>query len=267
MAQDLTVNIKTTSDVPQAMDKAKSAATGFDKQLGDIGKKFGSSFKDIFLGFAAPMVLLQGAISLISSVIAKAKQDAKDGLDLVAKGDTVFATSEEKRLAAYFKKKKAREEEEKLARIGVAESFREYVRTSPEGEKMIQDYAFENAGNQRGILARSGNFEELGRIDPAFMAMMMTAFNNSAEGKKAKEEFDAAEASSQKAGTFKGPEGFGSVIGVGANPVMEKMTQQNELLEEIKDILFQNMNINNGGAVPNPFTERVPVSMQKAGLS
>ena len=45
MAQDLTVNIKTTSDVPQAMDKAGAAASNFDKQLGDIGKKFSTSFK------------------------------------------------------------------------------------------------------------------------------------------------------------------------------------------------------------------------------
>jgi hypothetical protein len=95
MAQDLTVNIKTTSDVPQAMDKAKTATTGFGKQVEDIGKKFSTSFKDIFLGFAAPMVLLQGAISMISSAMAKAKQDAKDGLDLIAKGETVYASAEE----------------------------------------------------------------------------------------------------------------------------------------------------------------------------
>jgi hypothetical protein len=270
MAQDLTVNIKTTSDVPQAMGKASSAASNFDKQLGDIGKKFGSSFKDIFLGFAAPMVLLQGAIQMITSAIAKAKQDAKDGLDLVARGETVFATSEEKRLAAYFKAKKAREEEQKLAVIGVAESFREFVRTTPEGEKMVQDYAFENAGNQKGILARSGNFEELGKIDPAFMAMMMAAFNNSPEGKKAKDEAAASEAAAneaaKKAGSFKGPEGFGTVVGVGANPVMEKMTRQNELLEQIRMILEETSAATRSGSVPAPFTEAVPLTLQKSGL-
>jgi hypothetical protein len=100
--------------------------------------------------------------------------------------------------------------------------------------------------------------------DPGLQAAALEAFLNSEEGKAYKPIFEDKNA--DKAGTFKGPEGFGSVIGVGANPVMEKMTQQNELLQEIKDILFQNMNINNGGAVPNPFTERVPVSMQKAGI-
>ena len=83
MAQDLTVNIKTTSDVPQAMEKSKSAVVSFSKQVEDIQKKFSTAFKDIFLGFTAPMVLLQGTISIISNAIAKAKQDAKEGLDLL----------------------------------------------------------------------------------------------------------------------------------------------------------------------------------------
>ena len=40
MAQDLTVNIKTTSDVPAAMEKSKSAVVSFSKQIEDIQKKF-----------------------------------------------------------------------------------------------------------------------------------------------------------------------------------------------------------------------------------
>jgi len=51
MAQDLTVNIKTTSDVPQAMDKAKSATVSFGKQVEDIQKKFSTAFKDIAFAF------------------------------------------------------------------------------------------------------------------------------------------------------------------------------------------------------------------------
>jgi hypothetical protein len=69
MAQSLELNIKTTSDVPKAMDKAKSATVSFGKQVEDIQKKFSTGFKDIFLGFTAPMVLLQSAISYISASI------------------------------------------------------------------------------------------------------------------------------------------------------------------------------------------------------
>ena len=72
-------------------------------------------------------------------------------------------------------------------------------------------------------------------------------------------------AEEKKAGTFKGPEGFGTVVGVGANPVLEKMTRQNEIMEEIKLILQEQFIINRGGIVPSPFTERVPLTLQKIG--
>jgi hypothetical protein len=61
-----------------------------------------------------------------------------------------------------------------------------------------------------------------------------------------------------KAGSFKGPEGFGSVIGVGANPVIEAMTKQTEILEGIKKAIE---NQAPGGGVPPPFTEK-PVTMR-----
>jgi hypothetical protein len=70
MAQDLTVNIKTTSDVPQAMDKAKTATVGLSKQVEDIQKKFSTSFKDIFLSVLGPMALFGTAIALIGRIIA-----------------------------------------------------------------------------------------------------------------------------------------------------------------------------------------------------
>ena len=65
MAQELTVNIKTTSDVPQAMDRAKSATVSFGKQVDDIQKKFSMAFKDVFLSVLGPMALI--GIAIITS--------------------------------------------------------------------------------------------------------------------------------------------------------------------------------------------------------
>jgi hypothetical protein len=90
MAQDLTVNIKTTSDVPQAMDKAKAATVGFGKQVDDIGKKFSMAFKDIAFAFVAPLVLLNSTISFISGAIAKAAQDAKDAMAFAERGESKY---------------------------------------------------------------------------------------------------------------------------------------------------------------------------------
>ena len=267
MAQDLTVNIKTTSDVPQAMSKAGAAASGFNKQLGDIGNKFSNSFKDIFLGFAAPMVLLQGAIQMITSAIAQAKQDAKEGLDLIAKGETVFATTEEKKMATLFKAKKQREEELKLIEAGKQEMTRQFLTETKEGQGMAQRIVSGAVSAQ----LPAPSIDQMSKMKDV-QGEALDRFLKSPEGAEyakilAEEDAKAASKDAQKPGTFKGPEGFSNVVGVGANPVLEKMTRQNEIMEEIKIILQEQSIINRGGQVPHPFTENVPLTMQKAGLT
>jgi hypothetical protein len=259
MAQDLTVNIKTTSDVPQAMGKAGAAASGFDKQLGDIGKKFGSSFKDIFLGFTAPMVILQSLIGAISSAIEKAKQDAKEGLDLIAKGETVFATTDEAKMARFLKMKAATEKEAEQVKAGRQSMTETFLTETDTGKKILQSER-EKQGPDAYV-----NPKILSMVKE-YQDMALEAFLNSEEGKKYAPIFEA-EQNKLKPGTFKGPDGFSNVVGVGANPVMEKMTRQNEIMEEIKIILQEQFILNRNGTVPAPFTERVPISMQKAGLS
>ena len=249
--------MKTTSDVPQAMDKAKTAVVSFSKQVEDIQKKFSTAFKDIFLGFTAPMVILQGVISYITSQIEKAKQDAKEGLDLIATGESKLATTEEAKMAAFFKRRKALEEERKLIEAGQTEITKQIL-TNPE----FRDF---NPGEDiKRRLAAGESIDSVAK-DKELQRRAMEFFQTTEEGKKAMQE--ALPDTGAKAGTFKGPEGFGTVVGVGANPVMEKMTRQNELLEEIRDLTFQQMNLNNGGNVPSPFTERVPLTLQKMGIA
>jgi len=245
MAQDLTVNIKTTSDVPQAMEKAKKATDNFDKQLGGIGAKFSNSFKDIFLGFTAPMVILQSLIGAISGAIEKAKQDAREGLDLIAKGETLFATTDEAKMARFLKLKEATEKEAELVKAG-RQSMTEKFLTETEAGKAIMKKRREEASDEDYV-----NPTIMSMV-PEYQKMALEAFLNSEEGRKYAPIFEA-EQNKLKPGTFKGPEGFGSVIGVGANPVMEAMTKQVEVLEEIKLILQESMP--SGGGVPPSFTE------------
>jgi hypothetical protein len=234
MAQDLTVNIKTTSDVPQAMDKAKSATVSFSKQVEDIQKKFSTAFKDIFLGFTAPMILLQGAISYITGAIEKAKQDARDGLDLLARGESKFATSEEQKAAAFFKRRAELKEEQRLAEEGRAEITKQ-VLTSPE----FKDFVLPDQFKRR--LAAGESISSISR-DRGLQQDALDFYKNTSEGRKITEGMDLGNkpATQPKGADFKGPEGFGNVIGVGANPVMEAMNAQleeqrktNSLLEKI----------------------------------
>lgn len=256
MAQDLTVNIKTTSDVPQAMDKAKAAAGSFDKQVQDIGMKFKNSFKDIFLGFTAPMVILNTLIGAISDKITEAKRQAQEGFDLIASGETKFASSEEKKFANFLKVKAAMEKEQKDVEEGKIEMTRKFLETDA-GKKFLEQEA-RDSGRRRQLNPNVAvHYESVRKA-------ALEAFLNSEEGKKFKPMFEDKEPQ-QKPGTFKGPEGFGTVVGVGANPVLEKMTRQNEIMEEIKLILQEQSIQNRGGSVPSPFTERVPITLQKIG--
>jgi hypothetical protein len=241
------------------MEKSKSAVVSFSKQVEDIQKKFSTAFKDIFLGFTAPMVLLQGAISMISNAIAKAKQDAKEGLDLIASGETAFANTEERRMALLFKAKKQREEELNLIRAGKEEMTRKFLTETESGKNLVT----KEMSGAVAMQMRIPSIDELSkRAD--IQGEALRRFLESPEGAEyakilAEQDAKAASKESAKAGTFKGPEGFGSVVGVGANPVMEKMTRQNEILEEIKIILQEQSIINRGGSVPSPFTERQPL--------
>ena len=244
MAQSLEVNIKTTSDVPKAMDKAKAAVTGFDKQVQDIGKKFSTAFKDIALGFVAPMVIVQNILGMIKSDIEKAKQDAKDGLDLIAKGDTQFATSQQKRQASFVQYRIAQQEEEQKVRLGAQKIYEEFLNTR-EGQGIYNKYLPQFSG-------------------PEGEATMFT-ISEMAQTQKVRDEIEAwfkanqdklivpGDAEKTKSGDFKGPQGFSNIVGVGSNPVMEAMNAQLE--EQKKQTALLERIANPSGGMPSDFTK------------
>jgi len=284
MAQELTVNIKTTSDVPQAMDKAKAATVGFGKQVDDIGKKFSMAFKDIAFAFVAPLVLLNSAISAISNAIAKAKQDSKDILDFAAKGTSVFAdkgatdmaraatrvteTSKEKKMS-----KKQREESaqafldagDEQGVFGDSEANLALKQYLDEGEgkgglemarrrlkhtamftgvsSMASDPEMQDVLSRRAALSNE-RAAPMAPADPAAAAAAQTAAQKASD--------DAAKA---KGTTFKGPEGFSNVVGVGANPVMEAMMSHLEEARKQTALLEVIARPATGGGVPVDFTK------------
>jgi hypothetical protein len=219
MAQSLELNIKTTSEVPQAMEKAKKATDSFGKQVEDIQKKFSTSFKDIFLGFTAPMVILQNVIGFISGAIEKAKRDAQEGLDLIAKGESKLNTVEESKMAQFLKAKQAAEEEAEAIKKGRQEMTVRFLEETDAGKELMRQERERRSGEEFVV-------PEVLALNPDFQKKALEEFLNSEAGKKFKPIFEDKQDKS-----FKGPEGFSNVIGVGANPVMEAMTLQ---LEEAK---------------------------------
>lgn len=258
MAQDLTVNIKTTSDVPQAVDRAKEAITSLEKrasgvkvttaggaveqtttkatsavdsQFNRIGKSFGNTISSVFLSFAGPLAIISGIIGFIGNSIAEAKQLATDGLNRIAEGKSKLNTAEETKMANFFKVKDAREKEEKEVKAGREEMTLRFLQETEEGKKIMEEaYATGRATMLTGEsdMSQAADMQKIA----------LDAFLKSPDGKKYASLFDAEKAT--KENSFKAPEGFSNVVGVGANPVLQAMDdaltesrKQTYLLEQI----------------------------------
>ena len=250
----LTTSIDATTNIPSVIERAKASFVGFDKQVGDIGKRFSTGFKDIFLGFFAPMAIFQTVMGFITDGIAKAKQDAQDGLDLIAKGETLYASAEEKKMAAFFKAKKAREDEIKSAEAGKIELTKRFLEETPKGQEMLAKVGYE-ASRAAGqyVHVPSAVAAQMKDVQDA----ALKAFLESPEGKMYQPIFG------DKKDAFKTPEGFSNVVGVGPSPVMEAMAAQLE--EAQKQTALLEKIAGEAPGVSNDFTKGSPIPT-RAGM-
>jgi hypothetical protein len=246
MAQDLSVNIKTTSDVPQAMDRAKGATVSFGKQVDDIGRKFSMAFKDIAFAFVAPLVLLNSAINFISASIEKRKQDIKEAYDFAVKAESKYLDSETVVLA---KTRAAKEQDEKDREMAKQAKITEFTKVLE--RPGMRDKVAEQLGGARGFRLKTGidaNSAEAMAAEAdvqAVLAKMLSPFVEANKGLLDKD---------KTATNFKGPEGFSNVVGVGANPVMEAMAEQLE--EQRKQTaLLEKIANPQGPGIPTDFTK------------
>ena len=234
MSQDVTYNIKGTSDVPQQTEKAKKAMSEMDKQAAAIGKKFTEAGKDLFLSFLAPVALIHQAISFIGDAIAKSRQDAKDAMDFAAsvKLEDIDKSPVDKItrfLAQKLKVDIRTEEEQKNAERARREVTREFLVRDPRG----QEYYRKNApvdlasGMQESAAILSFNKDTQ---DAVFkMAAEDAKKALAAEQQKAQDEKNKKEPA-----LFAGDN---STFGVGLSPQMNLLNQQVELQKQANEYL------------------------------
>jgi hypothetical protein len=235
MAQSLEVNIKTNSDVPQAMEKAKKATEGMAKQVEDIKKKFGQSFKDIFLSVAGPMALFGLLTRTVSDYFDKIKQKQEDANKAAIDGVNERMAAED----VYYARKVARMKEDKVkaeqAKQQPETTAYEFLMNDPRAKTLfgfdanVRTPGFGSTQTQSEQIARMMS----GRSDIQEQVRKILAEDIAKEG-------PISQGIKQKSGDFKGPEGFGNVIGVGPNPVLEAMNSQ---LDETKktNLILQNL--------------------------
>jgi hypothetical protein len=276
MAQSLEVNIKTTSDVPQAMDKAKTAVSGLGAQIegigkkfsdvpkatekaktavsglgaqiDGIGKKFSTSFKDIFLSFLGPMAILTTVIGLIGKMIADNQRKQQEANQAAIDGTNNLMSAEDN----YYANKRANEqktvEDTEQANKQRIQTTLNFIKEDPRGGQLYQDYMNRKIGDRRtaeeGFPRRGYNISLDKEVQDKVQALI-------AEDIKKNPQLTTPKSPT----SFRGPEGFSNVVGVGANPVIEAMTLQ---LEEARKqtALLESLNSKQpGGGVPVDFTK------------
>ena len=249
MAQSLEVNIKATSDVPQAVDRAKSAIDSLDKrassvrgasvgpqveqtasrstslidsQFSKIGKAFGNTISSVFLSFAGPLAIISGVMSFINEKLEQSRRLAEDGFNKIAEGETNLATADEKKMANFFKLKAAREKEQKEVDAGKIEMTRKFLEETEEGRRIVRE--------RRVRSVRPGDEAAMASQDASIQKQALEAFLNSPEGKKFAPIFKGE---GGKAGSAFQVEGYSNVVGVGNNPVIALAMETNDKLASI----------------------------------
>jgi len=244
--QKVEVEFAGKSNIDEVVKKAQSSMSNMEKSIQSINKKFQSFGKDLFLSFFGPMVLFNKAVDLISESIAKAKQDAKDGLELLSKGETDKVSKQQATSASYFLEQDRIKKENETIAAGKTELTKRLL-TSPENQGLILNESDKRklaSGTSISTLSEDKNIQE----------QAMKYFMTTPEGKAAK---------LQEGTAFKAPEGFSNVVGVGANPVMEAMSAQLEQQKRQTELLEI---IAAGKASSDPIPELAPPKMISLGF-
>ena len=229
MSNIVKFSINGDTNAEQVAGRAKAAVSGFDKQLEGIGKKFGSSFKDIFLSFLGPMALLGTAMSFIGKIISDNQKKQEDANQAAIDGTNALMSAQDRYYANKLNNEKKSKETVEEAATERAKITSDFLKNDPRG-KEIFDTAFDEKVHRSTFKKTKIG---LIRDDPEIQAKVQALI---AEDMAAA----AAGAGSGLSGkAFKSPEGFGNVIGVGSNPVLEAMTSQLEEAKRTNDILTQ----------------------------
>jgi len=254
MSNSVKFSIDGDTNAEQVAGRAKAAVGGLDKQIEGIGKKFGSGFKDIFLSFLGPMALLGTAIAFIGKIIADnqkkledANQAAIDGTnDLMSAEDSYYARKRQNEI-------KSKDDVEK-AKVQRETTTREFLQNDPRASEIFKDVKeTQRTRSSIGMAVLASLADKPHIQDKVFKIIAEDMKNNPA-------------ATVLKDSTFQGPAGFSNVIGVGANPVLENMTRQTDIQQQILEYI--KAQVPNVGRLDVPdFTKRVPLTLQKSGLT
>lgn len=253
MRNTVKYSIDGDTNAEQVSDRVKKSVSTLEKNIEGVQARFKNFGKDLFLSFAAPMVILNQAINMISGAIEKSRQEVRDALADAEKGENKYmraGTVTSAREVAARKKDALDRKNAKLAAEALAEEQGGeggVLGFGGEADKSLVQYVSESKGVIDFLRRTSAaqrmffGFQSFSKDEEMQQVLEKRSAARVADSPEAKAEVAAAKQKEaaemqiakqkeldSKPTSFKGPEGFSNVVGVGANPVMEAMTAQLE---------------------------------------
>jgi hypothetical protein len=237
MSNIIKFEINGTTNAEQVTDRVKKSVSALEKNINGINERFKSFGKDLFLSFAAPMVILNTVMNQISSFIERSKQEVKDIRDFAATSNSPYLDPKTKYLANLRVATDRERMERGMAPKATNEEYAYFLMNDPRSRQVLEVAGI--GANLKALVAGIFSSGDEGAAKSlAANPEIKSAIDSIIE--KAARDAAAKEQTGKEDRTFKSPQGLNAVVGVGANPTLEAMTQQLEeqrkqtaLLEQI----------------------------------
>jgi hypothetical protein len=223
---------------------------GLEGAANGLSKKFKEAFKDIALGFVAPMVLVQKAIGFITDQFEKFRQFAQESRDFAKEADSAKFVRPGAREAILQGDERKKEQEGKMkGAFGTQLGYAEFLRDDPRGKALMREsgkspinvtggagpFSFLNPIiNAIGAKVQEGGLAQIMATDPAVRAKIDAML----AGDIAKRtETQQAEKAKENAAVAKGLDVGSNVVGVGMSPQLDALNKSVALQEDMANSL------------------------------
>ena len=249
MGRKLEWELTGKSDVPQKMAQAKASMEGLEGASNALSKKFREAFKDIAVGFLAPMVLIQKTIGFISDKFAEAKQYMQESRDFAKEAQNAKYFTTGGREAVLQAEERDKESKGRLkGMVGSFLGYRAFLQQDPRGMDIMREGMKEKGLGLGGVsipgsptldlatrligsVADTAQVSNRLATDPAVRAKIDAILASDA-AKRAAGEANANAPTAQKINEISG-----NVIGVGMSPQLAAMKEQTELQSDMANSL------------------------------
>ena len=254
MGRKLEWELSGKSDVPEKMAKAKASMEGLEGASNALGKKFKEAFKDIALGFVAPMVLVQKALSFMTDQFEKLRQFAQESREFAKDAESAKYFRPGGREAILQQEARDKESEAKMkGAFGSQLGYADFLANDPRGKEMMKQLGFRTMPPSVGALgniipggnAVAGAVIGRGQEKAAAQALALRddvraqidALLAGDIAKRSAAEAAAAAASAQAKTPLKGMDVGSNVVGVGMSPQLDALNRSVAIQEDMANSL------------------------------